>query len=92
MKKNKKDTNKINICKIIKEIEIEREIDFDVWGECYFRENKSDLYHEKGTCMLCDWEKYSMSIKEDDLITFNFIEGWDWPEIWKTSKNRENLF
>ena len=53
-----------------------------MFGENVISEKINQIYiMKKGTCMLYDWEKYSMSIKEDDLITFNFIEGWDWPEI-----------
>ena len=65
--------------------------DKDSWGNCYFHRVKSDLLHDKGLCMACDWKSYINGVSSEDIRHLNFIEAWDWSEIWHR-KNNSNSY
>jgi hypothetical protein len=50
-------------------------------NECFF--HNDDLHFcEDGLCSKCDYDKYLKTVSEEDFNSWNFIEGWEWKEIW----------
>lgn len=67
--------------------EIQAEIDLQEsdygWSNCYFNTVKSDLLHEEGECIACDWKHYMNTVSEEDKRNWHFIEAWEWDNVWK---------
>lgn len=65
------------------------ENDKDCWNNCYFHRVKSDVRHNEGICMACDWKRHIDSLSKEDIGNLDFIEAWDWPEHWFNKKSQE---
>jgi hypothetical protein len=82
--------NRVNREQLTEEIDVMfgLERDKSSWSNCYFTRVKSDLYHNNGDCMACDWRKYSDTLTRKQISEFDFIEAWEWPEIWLRKRDK----
>lgn len=72
------------------EVDAEQESLYDMhsWNNCYFHREKSELLHEKHQCMVCDWKRYIGSVKQSDIDNLDFIEAWEWEDVWNNRKEQ----
>lgn len=58
---------------------------YEYSDDCFFDGDWNELEcHEEGVCMLCDWNR--MATKSTGWDSGNFIEWWDYKEIWEGLK------
>jgi hypothetical protein len=62
--------------------------DNNSWNNCYFHRVKSDVRHDEGICMACDWKRHIDRLSKEKSENFDFIEAWDWPKHWFFKKEQ----
>lgn len=82
--------NGITDSELFTELEAEYELHYDLdrWSNCYFHQVNSDLLHVEGFCVACDWNRHINSVSEEDKRNWNFIEAWEWDDIWREKQNK----